>query len=458
MNGFVRQDPESCPSAAIGWLSVFIMLFLYIVSLLDRNLLSLLMPDIQRDLGLSDVDSGILYGTAFALFYAIGALPLGTAVDRYDRRVVIWFGVSVWSIGTALCGFARSFGGLFAARAIVGAGEAVLAPGSHSMLADLFPRHKLTFPMSVYASGAKVGAGASLVLGGLLISIVAPSQSYQVPLLGQMMGWHLIFVVTGLPGLLLGLIIFVVPEKRHRKVNPDAATTYRDYWRFVRNHWRFIVPHHLAFLPLAIISIGIQAWTPTFLARVHEWPMQQAGLWLGIAIAAGPALTLPIHGMIADRLFKRGVADIHLRYMVIALLIALPFGVAAFLVDSATLSVVLVGLFLGVMSGFVSLPATLLQFVVPATMRGKATSVQLTLTSLVSIGVGPVVVALLTEKLFGDPMKVGLSLALCAAIGAPLSALLYSLAMQPARRMLDSCGAPSSVVGQAQSEAQPLPG
>lgn len=116
-----------------------VLLALYVVSSLDRHIISLFGDNIKADFGLTDMELGLIFGPAFALSYAIGALPFGWAMDRFSRRTVLWLGVTIWSLGTIACGLSRGFGQLFTARLFVGSGEAVLVPGNQSILADMFP-------------------------------------------------------------------------------------------------------------------------------------------------------------------------------------------------------------------------------------------------------------------------------------------------------------------------------
>jgi MFS family permease len=149
MPEIASQDPvsplpppiEAYPAPVQGWSAAFVLSFLYILSLLDRNIMVLLSEPVARDLGLSDFQLSLLYGPGFALLFAIAGLPLGWAIDRYSRRVVIWSGVLFWSLATMACGLGRNFGELLTARAGVGVGEAALVPGSQSILADMFPPH-----------------------------------------------------------------------------------------------------------------------------------------------------------------------------------------------------------------------------------------------------------------------------------------------------------------------------
>lgn len=197
-----------------SWATVLLLCVLYTVSMLDRNLMSLLVIEIKADLGLSEVEMGLLIGAGFSIFYVLGALPLGWAMDRYRRPVVLWLGITAWSIGTATCGLAWSFATFFAARSLVGAGEAVLAPGAQSILSELFGTRRLALPMSVYQTSTKLGAGIAFAIGGLMAASLPPGEEFSLGMLGSFKGWQLTFLAAGLPGLLLAFAVFLIPDTR----------------------------------------------------------------------------------------------------------------------------------------------------------------------------------------------------------------------------------------------------
>ena len=133
------DDDAGYPRRSYAWAVVAILIGTAILSYTDRQVLSLLVDPIRRDLLISDTEVSLLLGTAFAVVYGIAGIPFGLLADRTSRRNLIFFGVVVWSIGTVACGFAHSFGGLFAARIVVGLGESVLSPSAISLISDYFP-------------------------------------------------------------------------------------------------------------------------------------------------------------------------------------------------------------------------------------------------------------------------------------------------------------------------------
>ena len=172
-------DARAVPSWR-AWYSVAICMVAYILSFVDRQILSLLIGPIQADLKISDTEFGLLSGLAFSIFYAVMGIPVATLSDRTNRPLVISAGVAIWSLATAACGLASSFAGLFASRLLVGAGESTLSPATHSLIADLFPREKLGRATAIFAVGSFLGSGIAFLVGGTIISAVNVAEGVTV--------------------------------------------------------------------------------------------------------------------------------------------------------------------------------------------------------------------------------------------------------------------------------------
>src|SRR6188768_3108472 len=178
MRGCMASDPAaSAPAAAApfritryAWYALFVLVLVYIVNFIDRQIISILVGDIKRDLGVSDAQIGFLYGTAFAVFYALFGIPLGRLADSWYRGRLMAIGLALWSSMTAFSGLATNFGMLAAARVGVGIGEASASPAAYSMIADYFPKEKRATALSIYSSGLYIGGALSLPIGGFVIS------------------------------------------------------------------------------------------------------------------------------------------------------------------------------------------------------------------------------------------------------------------------------------------------
>jgi MFS family permease len=195
-----------------AWYALFVLVLVYIVNFIDRQILSILVGDIKRDLGVSDAQIGFLYGTAFAVFYALFGIPLGRLADSWYRGRLMAMGLALWSSMTALSGFANSFGMLAAARIGVGIGEASASPAAYSMISDSFPKERRATALSIYSSGLYIGGALSLPIGGAVVAAWngAYPDSFLSPL--GLAGWQAAFLAVGIPGLLLALWVLTLRE------------------------------------------------------------------------------------------------------------------------------------------------------------------------------------------------------------------------------------------------------
>ena len=206
-----QQNP-AYPNPAYAWYVVCILTIAYMFSFLDRQILALLVEPIRADLNISDTQMSLLQGLAFGIFYTLLGIPIGRLADRRSRRSIIAIGISIWCVMTAACGLAKNFGQLFLARVGIGIGEATLNPSAYSLISDYFPREKRARPMSFYNMGVSLGAGTAMVLGGQIISWVFSQPQPVLPLVGTLFHWQVVFIMVGLPGLLIAFLMVTVRE------------------------------------------------------------------------------------------------------------------------------------------------------------------------------------------------------------------------------------------------------
>ncbi|HEX8058834.1 MAG TPA: MFS transporter [Novosphingobium sp.] len=204
-----------------------VLMLVYALNFIDRQLITILAPDLKRDLGISDSDFGFLYGTAFGVFYAVFGIPLGKLADHWSRVRLLAVGLALWSAMTAMSGFARNFAQLGAARVGVGVGEATASPCAYSLVSDYFPPHRRALALSVYSAGLYLGGGISLAFGS---KIAADWNAHFAggPAPFGLVGWQVAFLAVGIPGLLLALLVTTLREPPRGRFDPPqakAATT-----------------------------------------------------------------------------------------------------------------------------------------------------------------------------------------------------------------------------------------
>jgi MFS family permease len=215
-----NDSTDAAPSGAAtvphrpvySWYVVGVLTLAYILSFIDRQIITLMIGPIKQDLGLTDTQMSYLIGLSFALFYTVFGFLIALAADRYNRRNIVTAGIVVWSVMTAFCGLAKGYGQLFLARMGVGFGEGALSPSALSMISDYFPREKLARAISVYSMGIAVGSGIALLVGGSIIHLVSSAATVTLPLVGELRPWQAAFVIVALPGLPLALLMLTVRE------------------------------------------------------------------------------------------------------------------------------------------------------------------------------------------------------------------------------------------------------
>lgn len=208
--------PDWYPRYVLG-----VLVVVYVLNFLDRQILSILNEHIKADLGLTDAEMGFLFGTAFAVFYALFGIPLGRLADVWVRRSLIAVGLAFWSAMTAVSGLAQNFAQIAVARIGVGIGEASASPAAYSLLSDWFPPARRATVLAIYSSGIYIGAGCGLAIGGQVVDRWDAAFPAAAAPLG-LRGWQVAFFVVGLPGLALAAWVRTLREPaRDDPASPD---------------------------------------------------------------------------------------------------------------------------------------------------------------------------------------------------------------------------------------------
>lgn len=406
-----------------------LLVFLYVINYIDRQVLSVLLEPIKRELGASDTAMGFLSGLAFALFYTTAGVPIARFADGGNRRNVIVLGVFVWSAMTALSGLAKSFAQLALARVGVGVGEAALSPAAHSLISDYFPVERRATALAIYNVGGNVGVMIGFIAGGWI---------------GEAMGWRTAFFVVGLPGLLAAVLAYLtLPEPRSRSVSgeptpatpvsiasgaiglDESAPTIREVARYMFSHPTFRhVSLACAFYVFA--AFGCTTWGATFLIRVHHLSLAETGWWMGLVQGIGGGLGTFVGGYLADRLARR---DQRMLVLIPAFggLLAIPFLAVFLFAPTPALAIAGYGPAMALSVFFVGPSYAVVQGIARPRMRAQAAALVMLTMNLIGLGIAPLVIGMLNDALldrFGDE-AVRYSLVLCGATS--LWAVLHSL-------------------------------
>lgn len=430
------------PPIKYAWYVVGVLMLVYVFSFIDRQILSLLVDPIKRDLGITEVQMSYLMGLSFAIFYTFFGIPLGRLADSKSRRMLIAFGVAFWSLMTAGCGVVHRYWQFAVMRMGVGVGEATLGPSAFSLITDYFPKEKLGTAISVYSAGIYIGSGMAFLLGGMVVKFASGQEGYMLPLVGEIHAWQLVFFCVGFPGILLSLLMLTVREPFRRGVRRNAAgATAQEplsaVLRYIGANWKTFSCHTLGFAFLSFSAYGSSSWIPTYFVRVHGWERAYTGIVYGTTVMIFGTLGISVGGIISDRLARKGKIDSKMRVGLYASVLWIFSGLYFPIVESANLALLLMipTVFFTAMPFGVA-PAAI-QEMMPNNMRGQASAVYLFVVNLIGLGLGPTAVAMMTQHVFRSDYAVGLSLASVALVAHLISAALLLAGLRHFRESLD---------------------
>jgi MFS family permease len=414
-----------------AWYVVGVLTLANVSGFLDRQVLSLLVPAIERDLNISDTQMSYLIGLSFSVFYTVLGLPIAWWADRANRRNVMAAGVTLWSLMTMLCGLVATYPRLLLARIGVGVGEATLNAPSVSLIADYFPRERVGIAMSVWSLGTFLGSGLAYFIGGWIVGMVTAAGTVTLPVVGALRPWQLVFVLVGSPGLVVALLMLTVHDPR--RVRARAHTSRIALFPYVRANLRTFFTLGVGFALSAAVNFGIAAWLATFLVRTYGWTPARAGVIQGIlTMTVGVGGTLA-GGRVADVLVRRGRIDAPLRVGIIGALGMLVSASAYPLMPTPELAVA----WLVVVNFFAAFPwgpaAASPAAIVPAPIRTQGAALYFFVLSLLSGTLGPTAVAFCTDRIFHDPQALRYSLVIVNVVGMLVAIVLLGSGMSAYR-------------------------
>ncbi len=375
------------PNVALGML-----LLVYIFNFVDRQILAILAGPIQADLGLSDTEMGLLGGIAFALLYSTLAVPLGWIADKTNRSWVITLSLGVWSLFTALCGFAQGFWSIFLARLGVGVGEAGGVAPSYALIADYFPSEKRARALSIYSLGIPIGSATGVIAGGYIAATV---------------DWRLAFVVVGLSGILIApLFKYLVrdPAKKpviegEQMLQPSFVDTLQLLAK-KRAFW------FLAFgaASSSMLGYGIAFWLPSLLQRSFGLDLIETSLFFGSILLIGGVAGVIGGGILGDWLGSKNKGAYGL-VPAAAFVLAVPLFAAGIMSNSVALAFILFLVPQGLAYIWLGPVLSAVQHLVAAETRATASALFLLINNLIGIGGGIFFLGALSDSLapiYGD--------------------------------------------------------
>ena len=437
------------PSAGVAYYTAFVLILSTTFAQLDIAIVPYLAINIKRDLHINDFEYSLLVGASFGLFYTLVGLPIAWFLDRFSRKWLLGVAIAVWSLGTALCGVAQNYAQLFLSRFLVGAGEAVNGPAAYSIVADLFPRERMTRGVTILQIGSWAGPALGLLISFFLLKAFLDMPPIRFAL-GVIHGWQLIFVLIGLPGLLVSLLMLTTMPEPARHTIPNQVSGLADRptnvaagvlawfsdfgqaFAYIFKHWQVFVPM-FGSLFVGSLGAGAAAFMAIFYKTTFGWgPAQLAGLNFIPSLILMP-IGMVIGLVLSERLLKRGRADAALLTYLISAVVGLP-SVFAVMAPNPWLAWGLASLtFFGIGIGGPSQNAAF-QIVTPTELRGKMTALYLFFYSVVGIAFSPIITGWISDFVLHDESKIRWAIFIPAILSRPTALLISWLGLKPYER------------------------
>jgi MFS family permease len=413
----VVNTPGSDASRPAPWVWVVVVLAMcHAAAVATFQILNILVGPIKADLVLTDTQYSLLQGLAVAVIASALGIQAARIADHGHRRLIVLIGVTTWSVATVGCASARNFSELFAARMLVGLGEAFLYPAALSMIADVAPRQRLSTAIGIFGCGGPIGTALALIGGGW---VARNADGIGSDLFwGISVTWRAGFVMCSVFGALAACLLLTVPEPRRTGILAPLKQNLAGVLSHLRLHWKVFAGVSGTMLALSYCVFAISSWSLTMLVRTHGLSYAAVGQIAGFAAVAGGMGGAWVAGAATDKLETVGHRDAALRVAIaVAALMVITTAVPVLGVrgEWAALSVCGAYCLLGMPT---VLGGTALQQISPPTIRAQVMAIQVLLVNLLALSLGPLTVALLTDRLFKRPDSIGYALVWTVGIGA----------------------------------------
>lgn len=369
--------------------TLLVLAAIFAINNLDRHILSITLNQIGGEFNLTDTQLGLLSGLMFVVVYVLFGFPIAKLAARGNRRNIIAASAVVWSVMTIAMAGAQNFTQIALARLGVGIGEAGAVAPSHSLISDIYPPHRRTAAMASFAAGGQLGILLAFLIGGII---------------GQKYGWRPAFVIAGIPGLFLALILrFTISEPAREHLPIDKAPKHSLFLATLKLIYQDKGLFHAmcGISIVGIVTFGALAWNPTFIIRLHGLTQAQTGIFLALTIGVIGTVVTWFSGRLADNLGQKN-PKWRMGIVILAIVISKPFIVGFTMMDNTmfalgafVVSAAMAGVFWGPTFAF-------LHSRIPSEMRPMATAIFLFFFNLIGVGIGPTVIGFLSDTLFAE--------------------------------------------------------
>lgn len=418
------MNKNNYPSSHQAWYGVVILTLAYILSFLDRQLLSLVVTDVKSDLNLTDSQMSLILGFAFALFYTTMGIPIGRLADKKSRRTIIGIGITFWCFMTAATGIVKTYIQLFIARVGVGVGEATLSPSALSMISDYFPKEKRGTAMGFFNMGVSVGSGIALILGGQIVAYFADFPPIILPIVGQIYEWQALFIFIGIPGLLVALLMASIKEPSRKGImtvvnksgDSSEEISIKETIRFIYQRkeaygWLF-----LSMACSVLIGYAFLSWLPTMYIRAYSASIPTITLWLGFAFLIGGPFGATMSGWLGDKLYKKYNNSSHVMLFAYSMIILTIAAVLVPLMPNYQTATLMFMPQIVMAAGQTALAPVAMINITPNQIRGQVTAVYFFVISMTGYTLGPTSVALITDFVFKDESLITYSMSIVSLV------------------------------------------
>lgn len=406
--------PIAWPHRGYAWYVVALLTLAYALAILDRVSIALLIEPLEASLHITDTQFGLLQGMAFSMFYSVLGLPIGLLCDRRKRTPILIAGLALWSLATMACSLASTFEELFLARILVGVGEAALVPAAASIIADLFPPANRPKAYGVFVSGSTLGTAAAFLFSGFFLHLSDDLIENVPHLVGNFQSWQLVFIMCGLPGILLALVMFVSMREPKRQGVESPITEFS-----LKPILAIFSQQPVAFGTLIggtvlnlVCVYAIIGWFPAMFIRTHGWEAAHAGQMLGLVGMPVSLFAAANSGWVISWLTKRGHRDAPMLAAAACGVSMVVFGTASSLAPTGVLALIAYAANALFLNWNISSVYSGVAQISPNQLRGQVMAVHTIASSLIAMTAGNFFVGFLTDTFFTAPQGISYALAI----------------------------------------------
>jgi len=434
--GATAPDPAAAPVAAdsdyprplAAWFMVGLLTLAAATSMIDRWIMTLVVEPAKLHFGVSDSEMGLLLGPAFAVVYIVMGIPFGLMSDRFNRTRLIAIAMVLWCAATVFCGIAWTFPLLALARFAVGVGESALSPCANSIVADSFPRSRQNRAIGVLGLGTYAGMGIAYLSGAAILTWTKDTPIVSFPILGEMASWQGIFVIVGLPGILLALIIACMkePPRRHRMGVAKSQITFSNGVRYLLQRWRAYVPLCVGAGIAPLVGFSY-TWLPTMFTRVWDWPVERFSLYYGLILIIMGPLGAILAGRLAEQIYKSKRYDGPYIVLMVGLTLLVIIASCIPLAPGPiwALGMLIFSALLGSLSTTAGIASIV--FSTPGEYRGQSLAIYTVINATIGVFLGPTIVGVLNDHVFTETDGIRYSMAtVIAVVGTILVCVLMT--------------------------------